>query len=565
MANPRVKFEVDDSKLQELRESARQLFDDLRRDTISQAKDIQSVNTEIEKQIKLIEQRNRETYSSQLNLIRQRREGGEISSSEARQQRTAIRESSVVDKAQLQLLREIADATKAQAEKSADEIVKKLNATRQTAGSHIQQLEGDVTGSTQDIIARRMAAQRLRTMYPGQNITGIESLHSMTYAGGQNGGIGAGMMNMGASRMINAGGLGNIAQFIKANPIAMGLTAAIGAIIGSFMRQDNLVATGRGYAAITGGSKESIRRFAQDDIQKRAVGMGMTPQEVLPLYAPYSRAAGKALSAHEFTQMLGAKKALSLEDSDIASILGVSRFGGRSGGRTLSTLQDYVQGRYGDTALLGEYMATYSQAAQNMLGVRGRVDEGSLMGAMRWLGTGGMEGPQLQRTLGAIQGVGKGGPMNQAIMYQAARRVDPNASTWEMGRAIESPLSNPALIREMMATTQQMTGGGDMQKYLLKQMLGLSYEDIDKLVASKGDPSKFAGMGREKDFVSRAAELTTPTEEVSAAWTALINTATDKVVEAIMTTGKEISDNLKENAKDFNLSGGWLQSGRSVR
>ncbi|MGL5691856.1 MAG: hypothetical protein ACRDD8_13690, partial [Bacteroidales bacterium] len=86
--NPRVRFEVDDTKLQELRESARQLFDDIRRDTLSQAKDIQSVNTEIEKQIKLIEQRNRETYSNQMNVIRQRRESGEISTSEARQQRT---------------------------------------------------------------------------------------------------------------------------------------------------------------------------------------------------------------------------------------------------------------------------------------------------------------------------------------------------------------------------------------------------------------------------------------------------------------------------------------------
>lgn len=563
MANPRVRFEVDDTKLQELRESARQLFDDIRRDTLSQAKDIQSVNTEIEKQIKLIEQRNRETYSNQMNVIRQRRESGEISTSEARQQRTTLRESSSVDKAQLALLREIADATKSQAEKSADEIVKKLNATRQNAGAHIASLESNLTGSTQDIISRRMAAQRLRQMYPGQVISGIESISQDQRGSG--GGMAGSLMSLGAQRMAGSGGMGGIAQFAKAHPVALALTALIGGIIASFMRQDNLASTGRGYAAITGTDLRGIRRFAQDGVQDSAVKMGMTPQEVLPLYAPYSRSAGKALSAHEFTQLLGAKKALSLEDSDIAGILGISRFGGRSGGRTISTLQDYVQGRYGDTALLSEYMGTYSQAAQNMLGVRGRVDEGSLMGAMRWLGTGGMEGPQMQRTLSALQGVGKGGPMNQAIMYQAARRLDPNASTWEMGRSIESPLSNPALIKEMMSTTQQMTGGGDMQKYLLKQMLGLSYEDIDKLVAAKGDISKLSGMGKEKDFVSRAAELTTTSEEVSAAWTGLLNTVTDKVVEAITTTGKEIVDNLKQNMPEFNAAGGWMQGGRSIR
>lgn len=555
MANPRVKFEVDDSKLQELRESAKQLFEDIRRDTLSQAKDIQSVNTEIEKQIKLINQRNRETYASQMNLIRQKRESGEITPQEARQQRTAAKESSSIDKAQLQILREIADATKSQAEKSADELIKKLNASRQTAPNIISNLEGDITGSTQDIMVRRMAAQRLRKMYPGRDVRADD--------GG--GGFGADLFSAGAQQMAGAGGLGKVAQLVKGAPVAASMTAILGAVIASFMRQDNLAASGRGYAAITGTDLHGVRRFAQDELQSRAVKMGMTPQETLPFYVPYSRAAGRGLSSNEFLQMLGAKKSLSLDDSEIAELLSVSRFGSRSGGRTLSALQNYVEGRYGDTALLGEYINAYSQAAQNVLNVRGRVNEGGLMGAIRWLGSSGMEGPQLQRTLSALQGVGGGGPINQAIMYQAARRVSPEMSTWEMGRMIESPLSNPELIREMMRTTQQMTGGGDMQKYLLKQMLGLSYEDIDKLVAAKGDITRMTGLGAERDFTARAAGLTTTSEEVSAAWSGLLNDISDNIVDAILTTGREIVNNIKEGSKDFGLSGGWTQFGRSVR
>lgn len=556
MANPRVKFEVDDSKLQELRESAKQLFEEIRRDTISQAKDIQSVNNEIERQIKLINQRNRESYSNQINVIRQRRESGEITHTEAKQQRISARESSNIDKAQLQILREIADATKSQAEKSADELIKKLNASRQNAPNIISNLEGDVTGSTQDIVVRRMAAQKLRKMYPGRDIQREDS---------SGGGLASDLAAAGAQQMASAGGLGKVAQMVKGAPVAASIAAILGAVVASFMRQDEISASGRGYAAITGTNLVGVRRFAQDGVQANAVRMGLTPQEALPLYAPYSRSAGRALSAQEFSQMLGAKKALSLDDSDISTLLGVTRFGGRSGGRTLSALQNYVEGRYGDTALLSEYLNTYSQAAQNILNVRGRVNEGSLMGAIRWLGTGGVEGPQLQRTLSALQGVGAGGPVNQAIMYQAARRVSPNASTWEMGRMIESPLSNPELIREMMETTRQMTGGGDMQKYLLKQMLGLSYEDIDKLVSAKGDIRKLGGLGAERDFISRAAELTTVSEEVPAQWSSFLNSMTDKVVDAFTIMGKEIVTNLKENAKEYALSGGLEQFGRVRR
>lgn len=56
--NARVKIQVDDSRVKELRQSAAELYDKFAKNAREQAKDLRDVNRHISEQIRLLETRN---------------------------------------------------------------------------------------------------------------------------------------------------------------------------------------------------------------------------------------------------------------------------------------------------------------------------------------------------------------------------------------------------------------------------------------------------------------------------------------------------------------------------
>lgn len=608
--NARVKIQVDDSRVKELRQGASELYERFARNAKQQSKDIRDINRSIEEQIRLLEIRNqkqnilrrqeleaerrsgnvtpreyqrnlrnldasrdlataqignlREMLASDNIIPKQREQAQEIFdrlSQEATQGRgnigtelenritqferqrsleqsgRAFRLRSRFDQGYMtrqqygselrslqadkqndtllvKLLREIADNTKNDAKNSAEELVRRLGiSSKSDASKWIENLEGKRTGSATDILRRQEAANIIRRQYgigggPGSGMGGDFSSLPMMAFNGMGGGMGASI----------------IRTLSKAGPLLP--IAVLGGLgLGAWNRFSDVVRGGRDYAAINNDRDLSgVWATAMGRGDAGGLRLGMTAEDMLNRGIAYQRATGRKPSNDEIVNNFAQQRVLGLGDSDYMSMLSLGRFsrGGTAQG-AMGALANITNRRFGNLALLPEMINTFQSAAQGILGVRGDFDQNALAGIINGLSNGtGAQGAQLNRIVSSFQNIGNNSnPLATSLAYRAAMMTNPDLTTWEAGKMIENPLGNTDFLRQYLKQIQEASGGGDNAKYLAKSLLGLSFDDIDKLFGAKGDRDfdkivRSMRTGGGADYRDAGAGLTTNQEQLKA-------------------------------------------------
>jgi hypothetical protein len=459
-----------------------------------------NVSGGIEEGIRRREIASRRAFAMQENQLRSRYEQGYLTRDQYGRGLRDLRAEQRQDALLVKLLREIADNTKNDARKSAEELVKRLGVrSREDATRWIADLEGKRTGTAADIMRRQEAASILRERY------GVG-----TSTRGDGGGI---------LSMLSGGGIrGAISTFA---PSMLALAVAKLAWNG-VQRVGEIQSSGRDIAAMNPGLDLNDVWSMSLDRGRRGVALGLSGIDFLRYRAGYQRASGRLISADEALGNFAQQRALGLSDEQYNQMLALGRFNrGRSAQGAISALENTTMRRFGNLSLLPEIIETYQRAAQNILNVRGDFNQNAVAGVIQGLSVGtGAQGAQLNRIVGGLQNIGNNGnPLAMAMAYRAARLTNPNIDVWGASKLIEDPLSNTDFLRTYLQQIQQGAGGGSSAKFLAKAILpGLSFDDIDKLFGARGDRDfdKIIGeirTGRRKDYEPRAKDLTTTYEK----------------------------------------------------
>lgn len=458
-----------------------------------------NVSGGIEEGIRRREIASRRAFAMQENQLRSRYEQGYLTRDQYGRELRDLMAEQRQNGFLVKLLREIADNTKNDARKSAEELVKRLEVrSREDATRWIADLEGKRTGTATDIMRRQGAASILRERY---NVGTV------------------GRDSDGLLSMLTSGGIrGAISTF---SPSMLALAAAKLVWSGT-RRVGEVQASGRDIAAMNPGLDLDDVWSMSLDRGRRGVALGLSGADFLRYRAGYQRASGRLISADEAIGNFAQQRALGLSDEQYNQMLALGRFNrGRSAQGAISALENITMRRFGNLSLLPEIIETYQRAAQNILNVRGDFNQNAVAGVIQGLSVGtGAQGAQLNRIVGGLQNIGNNGnPLAMAMAYRAARLTNPNIDVWGASKLIEDPLSNTDFLRTYLQQIQQGAGGGSSAKFLAKAILpGLSFDDIDKLFGARGDRDfdKIIGeirTGRRKDYEPRAKDLTTTYEK----------------------------------------------------
>lgn len=483
------------------RARAESVFGDVSREVISRGG---SVSAGIEDRLKQRELASGRAFAERENQLRARYEQGYLSREQYGRGMRDLRAERRQDAVLVRLLREIADNTKNDARKSAEELVKRLNVrSKEDASKWISDLESKRTGTAADVMRRQEAASILRERYV------TESRDA--------GGVGGGWLSM-----LSRGGVrGAISTFAP----AMVALAVAKLIWKGFERVGEVQASGRDIAAMNPSLNLDDVWSMSLDRGRRGAGLGLSGTDFLRYRVGYQRASGRLISADEAIQNFAQQRALGLTDEQYNQMLLLGRFGrGGSAQGALSALEKVTTRRFGNLALLPEMIESYQRAVQNILNVRGDFNQNAVAGVIQGLTVGtGAQGAQLNRLIGGLQNIGNNtNPLARSMAYRAARMVNPNIDVWGASKMIEDPLSNTEFLRTYLQQIQQSSGGGSSAKFLAKAMLpGLSFDDIDRLFGAKGDRDfgkiiasmRTSGGG---GYETRAKDLTTTHEKIVA-------------------------------------------------
>lgn len=108
--NARVKIQVDDSRVKELRQSAAELYDKFAKNAREQAKDLRDVNRHISEQIRLLETRNQKANALRRQELEAEFKGGAISAREYKSNLKGLEVNRAYYTAQVRGLREILES-----------------------------------------------------------------------------------------------------------------------------------------------------------------------------------------------------------------------------------------------------------------------------------------------------------------------------------------------------------------------------------------------------------------------------------------------------------------------
>lgn len=108
--NARVKIQVDDSRVKELRQSAAELYDKFAKNAREQAKDLRDVNRHISEQIRLLETRNQKANALRRRELEAEFKGGAISAREYKSNLKGLEANRAYYTAQVRGLREILES-----------------------------------------------------------------------------------------------------------------------------------------------------------------------------------------------------------------------------------------------------------------------------------------------------------------------------------------------------------------------------------------------------------------------------------------------------------------------
>lgn len=642
--NARVKIQVDDSRVKELRNNVGELYEKFARNAREQAKDIREVNRRIEEQIRLLETRNQKASETRRReLEAEFRSGGmsraeynrnlkdvEGSASYARGRVADLREMLAADQALPQqqdrarelfrkltgdiprgnvaseiderirqferqgqtdiasrayrlrtrydqgfitrdqfgressslradrqsnallvrLLREIADNTKNEAKNSAEELVKRLGvSSKAAAATRIERLEGKTTGSIEDVMRRQQAATILRNQY------GIGGSTTTAVGGG---GFFGDMVASGAATLAGRGGaLGG--ALTRLGPAGLAIGASVGLGTWGFKRYQNQAKNARDLAVIHGVSLEQARSMVSGWNSQAAL-LGLDTDELASRMVSYERAAGRWYSPGQALNMFAQQRALGITDDQYSQILQLGRQGrGGTAPGVVDALARQVSKQYGGLSRLPDALDYFSTAAQNVLSVKGDFNQNAVAGIVSSLMARGVQGSQMGRILGGIQNIGSNGNgLAQGLAFRAASMLKPDASTWDIMKTVSSPLDNIPYLREYMRQAKQLSGGDvNQEKFLLKDVTGLSPHDVDALYDTflKGTDADIkkkigaikTGSGSGEGNLPRADNLTTELEKINTS----VNRLKDEVVRVLNDIFGVTSnwDGLRENLK----------------
>lgn len=493
-----------------------------------------NVSGGIEEGIRRRELANKRSFAFQENQLRSRYEQGYLSREQYGRGLRDLRAEQRQDALLVKLLREIADNTKNDARKSAEELVKRLGVrSREDAARWITDLEGKRTGTASDIMRRQEAASILRQTF---NIGGEAGSRGINLGG---------VLTSGAGMLAGQGGfLGStLARF---GPAGLTLAAIIGAGTWGFNRYQTQEVQARDLAIYHGISLDRARKLGST-WNPVAKSLGISTEDFLSGMAGMERASGWLHTPQQFVNMFAQQRALGLGNEQYNQML---RLGRQTRGGSIPGLIDVfarrVQNQFGDLTRLPDALEYFTSAAQNVLSVKGDVNQNALAGIVSSLMAGGIQGSQMNRVLGGIQNIGTNqNPLAQGLAFRAMSMVNPNASTWDLTRLLESPLENIPFLRAYFKQARELSGGDITQeKFLLKGVTGLSANDVESLynVLLKGSDKDIdrkiraikTGYSGGEGNLPRAQDLTTILEETKA--------KIDGVKDAVVTTGAKFVD-----------------------
>lgn len=266
----------------------------------------------------------------------------------------------------------------------------------------------------------------------------------------------------------------------------------------------------------------------------RTLGLNMTDYLSQVTTLQKAGAYERNTSLHDVNQLLMAGKIRGLSEDDAASVLATTRFdrSGRTGANVVQAFDTNLQGLGKSdqyiASTLGEYLQSFNRMAENVLNRTGGINTAGIVRSMTSIQNAtGMEGRQLERVQNSLMGNNiSQDDVSQALLLRTAREVaGPDAQLSDLQAMIEQMPEKPELQQKFFERIQQMTGGGEMGRQVMKAIFpNLSMTDIIDLEKATGnDAQKIFKRGRSTGAEYSEAEARSMVGDIAASTAATQN------------------------------------------
>lgn len=201
--------------------------------------------------------------------------------------------------------------------------------------------------------------------------------------------------------------------------------------------------------------------------------------------------------------VMGLSRGYGIDESTTLSAAGVSRAGGTNGinnvqrGLALAISEGLDRTKFSDA--IRNQTELFQQFAKNSTTTSFTDVNRTLFGFNRLGGEFGIGDTRSMGNIGAIQEglANPGSTFGQAQNYAVLRRLNPNASAWELRKMQQKGLQTPGFLNAILQDIGGGTGSEDFKKFqLMNRIPGLSMDAIDTLTKGgwKVDNVKGKGM-----------------------------------------------------------------------
>lgn len=536
----KVRFSVDSREVQEYQDKMRQSAKSMAADIISYARSQTSSAKEtlqlIEEQIRAIEKRNKLDREIQIQSQRDLLNQGKITGQEFTRRVRSIDQETNGLNIQIALLRELIDTTK---QTSREEI--RANRDRATTRARSDFSTDELQNLGQINLRSQLIEGRPESRMPqGMNT-------------GQLGQMASGLMS------------GNIGSFLTGFTALLGtagIVAAIGAMAVNITRQYEEKTQSYAVASQLGIS-ESIS-LAQS---KRNSKLGLAGFQVMEKEAALMRSYGGFLN-ERVEGLLGAGISRGISDDALNRLMSVSRFSGTSGVGVISNFESFLDRMQRPMLRLPELLDSYLRKSDEILKRGGVLDSERLQQTLvSFSKSYNVESYNLDRMMNAITGAA--GPMSknpilESIKLQTLKELYPNKSMWERFGIMEHSAENPEYIQALITKLKGFGGGGsDQQKFMLANLLGLGYEDVNRLSSNQFNIERFdraAGKSKEtevsdlSDFYEKSASQFVGSIKQLETTLGEVRDVVAKYTTEALEVGKNIARDLKTSNEDMKVN-----------
>lgn len=507
----KVGISVDTSAINQLRQSAGELAQEMIRSSRAYSTSAKEVLRDLDEQIARIEKRNRLEQEGQKMNLQAQLQTKQITPEQYRSQVGQVSLSGRQDATQIALLREVIDTIKATAK---EEIRENRSAVEERVRRDKRVTQLDPTGNIEENLKRTIQRDLLGTVGEAET---EERNRFRDYAKSTGAGINRTLGTVAGSQnefFMAAAALALIPM------VGQGLSAMGNRVIGAADRYGK--GLGR-YGSLMGTSID-IESANLSGTGSGLASLGLSKAEAVEKAYAYQKTGALKLRGNDMLSLLGAERTLGIDQATLSQVVGVRRFdkfGVKASGENFwsndvtTAINILEKSSNNNNAILQELLGTYTKTANQILSITGRVDSSgvaqSIMGIRNITG---FEGQQLDRTMSSIQGIGRSNnPITRSLMLSAYREANPEASLFQIRAMMEDPLSrsNIGATSSMFGKLEKITGGGDMMKFALQQQLGLSFTDIEQMFKKGGKLSDLANESnkewKQRDYSAGAEKF----------------------------------------------------------